>query len=183
MTAPPKARGLRPDFCFSRAEDISPEWLAQRGVRGLLLDIDNTVTRWEHKAVPEGEMRWLQMLREAGLGLRFLSNGLPHKLTSVIEQTGVVHVVGRPMKPLPHAFHRGVRELALPVEQVLMVGDSVFTDIVGANRAGLWTALVDPLSAVDFMGSKLWRLLEAILCARQPVCAEQDFRRKVTSPH
>jgi HAD superfamily phosphatase (TIGR01668 family) len=178
MAAVPKARGLRPDFCFSRAEDITPAWLAERGLRGVLLDIDNTITRWEHHAVLDGELRWMQTLRDTGVGLRFLSNGLPHKLAAVIEQTGVVHVVGRPMKPLPHAFRRGVGELELPVEQVLMVGDSVFTDILGANRAGLWTALVDPLSAVDFMGSKLWRLLEALLRARQPAHAEGDFRRK-----
>jgi HAD superfamily phosphatase (TIGR01668 family) len=177
MSAGVKARGLRPDFVFSRAEDIGLEWLGRRNFRGVLIDIDNTITRWELQAVPDGELAWLNRLRDAGIGMRFLSNGLPHKLAAVIQQTGMVHVVGRPMKPLPHAFRRGLRELDLPAEQVLMIGDSVFTDIWGANRCGLWTCLVDPLSPVDFIGSKFWRFLEGALGARQPVQPDGDCRR------
>jgi len=179
MSAAVKARGLRPDYLFSRAEDISLDWLRTRGVRGVLIDIDNTITRWELHAVPESELAWLNLLRDAGLGIRFLSNGLPHKLAAVIQQTGLEHVDGRPMKPLPHAFRRGLRELALPAEQVLMIGDSVFTDIWGANRVGLWTCLVDPLSPVDFFGTKFWRMLEGLLGARQPVQPAGDYRREM----
>lgn len=172
-----KARGLRPDFCFSRVEHISADWLRGRGIAGVLLDIDNTITRWERRAVPEGELAWLHGLRDSGVAIRFLSNGLPHKLAAVTGQTGIDHVHGRPMKPLAIAFRKGIGELGLPAHAVLMVGDSVFTDILGANRAGLWTALVDPLSPVDFLGSKFWRLLENLLHARQPFTADGDFRR------
>jgi HAD superfamily phosphatase (TIGR01668 family) len=169
---------MRPDYCFSRAEDIALDWLRQRSIRGVLIDIDNTITRWEQHAVPHGELAWLHGLRDAGIGMRFLSNGLPHKLAAVIQQTGLVHVVGRPMKPLPHAFRRGCTELDLPAQEVLMIGDSVFTDILGANRVGLWTCLVDPLSPVDFVGSKFWRFLEGLLGAREPVQPDGDFRRR-----
>ena len=61
--------------------------------------------------------------------------------------------------------------------EVLMVGDSVFTDVLGANRAGLWTCLVEPLSRVDFLGSKFWRMLELLFGARQPHSADGEFRR------
>jgi HAD superfamily phosphatase (TIGR01668 family) len=178
MNGGAKARGLRPDYCFSRAEDIAVDWLQARGIRGVLLDIDNTITRWERRSVPDGELAWLHGLRDNGFGIRFLSNGLPHKLAAVTAQCGVDHVRGRPMKPLPVAFQRGIQELGLPAGQVLMIGDSVFTDIVGANRVGLWTCLVDPLSPVDFMGSKFWRLLETMLGARQPLSPAGDFRRR-----
>jgi HAD superfamily phosphatase (TIGR01668 family) len=177
MTASAKARGLRPDYCFSRVEHITPDWLRQQQVRGVLLDIDNTITRWERQAVLEGELAWLASLREAGFGVRFLSNGLPHKLAAVITQTGIEHVAGRPMKPLPVAFRRGLSELDLPPGEVLMIGDSVFTDILGANRVGLRTCLVEPLSPVDFLGSKFWRMLEVLLGARQPQTREGEFRR------
>jgi HAD superfamily phosphatase (TIGR01668 family) len=181
MTAAVKARGVRPDFCFTRAEDIGLDWLRQRGIRGVLIDIDNTITRWERRAVPETEVAWLHRLRDAGIGIRFLSNGLPHKLAHVTQQTGIDHVHGRPMKPLPVAFRRGLRELQLEPLEVLMIGDSVFTDIVGANRVGLWTCLVEPLSPVDFFGSKFWRMLEGLLGARQPVQPDGDYRRQLTA--
>lgn len=177
MNAAVKARGVRPDYCFTRAEGVSLAWLRERGIRGVLIDIDNTITRWERRAVPESELAWLHGLRDAGIGIRFLSNGMPHKLAHVTQQTGIDHVHGRPMKPLPHAFRRGISELGLPAEQVLMIGDSVFTDIVGANRVGLWTCLVEPLSPVDFLGSKFWRILEGLLGARQPVQPDGDFRQ------
>jgi HAD superfamily phosphatase (TIGR01668 family) len=177
MIAAVKARGLRPDYCFNRVEHITTSWLTERGIAGVLLDIDNTITRWERRAVPEGELNWLYDLRDHGLQVRFLSNGLPHKLAAVTSQTGIDHVHGRPMKPLAIAFRKGITEMGLPAHEVLMVGDSVFTDILGANRVGLWTALVDPLSPVDFLGSKFWRLLETMLGARQPLTAAGDFRR------
>src|SRR5436309_2472527 len=104
MAAAVKARGVRPDYCFTRAEDITADWLRGCGLKGMLLDVDNTITRWEHLAVLEEELAWLRTLRDSGVALRLLSNGLPHKLAAVIGQTGVVHVLGRPMKPLPHAF-------------------------------------------------------------------------------
>jgi HAD superfamily phosphatase (TIGR01668 family) len=178
MNAGAKARGLRPDYCFSRAEDVRLDWLRERGIRGVLLDIDNTITLWERRQVPENEMAWLHGLRDGGIAIRFLSNGLPHKLAAVVDQTGIDHVDGRPMKPLGIAFRRGLRELQLAPHEVLMIGDSVFTDIVGANRVGLWTCLVDPLSPVDFLGSKFWRLLETLLGARQPFSVAGDHRRK-----
>lgn len=177
MTGAAKARGLRPDYCFTRAEHISLDWLRERGIRGVLLDIDNTITMWERHKVPDGELAWLHSLRDGGLGLRFLSNGLPHKLAAVVTQTGVDHVLGRPMKPLAHAFRRGLAEMQLEPHEALMIGDSVFTDIVGANRVGLWTCLVDPLSPVDFLGSKFWRMLETALGARRPYSAAGEFRR------
>ena len=59
MSAVVKAHGLRPDFLFSRAEDISLDWLRARGIRGVLIDIDNTITRWELQSVPDGELAWL----------------------------------------------------------------------------------------------------------------------------
>lgn len=171
-----KATGLRPDFCFSRAIDITPAWLHSRGIQGLLLDIDNTITRWERRVVPPDELRWLEEIQAAGIACRLLSNGLARKKALVAKQTGIPHVSGYYIKPLRRSFRQGLKDLGLPASQVLMVGDSVVTDIVAANLAGLWTALVEPLSPVDFMGSKLYRLIEHLLRLRQAFLPAQDYR-------
>jgi uncharacterized protein len=176
MTSRSKSRGIFPDYCFRSVVDITPAWLAGLGVNGLLLDMDNTITRWEERSVPPEQLNWLQLVKDSGIGLRLLSNGLPHKLAAVERQTGIEHVEGRPMKPFPTAFLLGLRELQLAPAQVMMVGDSVVTDIMIANRLGLWTCLVDPLSPVDFPGSKLHRMCERWLKLRRTLHAENDYR-------
>ena len=69
--------------------EIELGWLAAKGIQGVLLDIDNTITRWEERGVPPDELAWLKALAAAGLRIRFLSNGLPHKVTWVVGQTGI----------------------------------------------------------------------------------------------
>jgi uncharacterized protein len=65
-------------------------------------------------------------------------------------------------------FRLALKRLALPPESVAMVGDIVFTDIYGANLLGIKTILVDPLSNIDFPGTKVWRLFEAVFKLRHP---------------
>jgi uncharacterized protein len=176
MTHRPKSHWFKPDFCFSRPEQITPAWLAQRGIRGLLLDIDNTITRWELLYVPPDDLAWLASLNGSGIRVLLLSNGLPRKVASVVAQTGIAHVSGRPMKPLPFTFRRGLKELGLRPEETAIIGDSIFTDIFMPNRLGIWTCLVEPRSDVDFLGSKLYRWGERLLKLRQPPVPEHDFR-------
>jgi len=172
-----KAGGARPDFCFSRAIHIKPGWLSNLKITGLLLDIDNTITRWEQRIVPDAELHWLNTLKDQGISLLLLSNGLAGKKAQVIAQSGLEHVSGYPVKPLPAAFRQGLIDLQLPANQVMMVGDSIFTDIIPANRLGIWTALVEPLGQVDFPGTKLYRLLEQLLRLRRPLNPAHDFRQ------
>jgi uncharacterized protein len=173
-----KSRGIRPDYCFNRVIDISPAWLKERGFSGLMLDIDNTITRWEEFIVRENELKWLKRMQAAGLTCRLLSNGLPRKKAAVVKQTGIPHVTGIYVKPLRRSFRQGLTDLGLQPQQVLMVGDSVVTDVYSANRIGIWTCLVDPLSTVDFLGSKFYRLLENLFHLRRPAFPTHDFRHE-----
>jgi HAD superfamily phosphatase (TIGR01668 family) len=172
-----KSRGGRPDFCFRSVCDISPDWLAERSINGLLLDIDNTLTRWEKQRVPEHVLTWLTGIRSAGIQMRLLSNGLGRKRSAVSQQTNIAQVSGIAVKPLPAAFRQGLRELNLPPERVMMVGDIVVTDIIPANRVGIWTCLVEPMSPSDFVGTKVWRWMEQTQDWREPFLPENDFRR------
>ena len=176
-----KSRALLPDFCFARIEDIGAEWLTARGIRGVLVDVDNTITRWELLEVPAGALAWLESLHHAGIQTRLLSNGLAHKRRTVAQQTGVAEVGGPLFKPVPAFYRLGLSQMQLEARETIMVGDSVFTDIAGANRCGIWTALVEPLGAVDFVGTKFYRMLEATLNLRRPLHHGCDYRRAETT--
>jgi HAD superfamily phosphatase (TIGR01668 family) len=173
-----KSRGPLADYCFRRIVDIQLDWLNGLGIRGLLLDIDNAITRWEEKTVARTELAWLNMVRDAGLRCRYLSNGLSRKRASVERQTGIPQVGGLVVKPFAAAFRRSLRDLELPADQVLMIGDIVVTDIWPANMVGIWTCLVNPLSAMDFPGTKVWRLMENTWNWRRTLLPENDFRRR-----
>lgn len=177
MTNGAKSHGPRPDYCFDRVVDINPAWFATVGIKGLLLDIDNTLTRWENDFVPPDEMAWLEQLDQTGIPCRLISNGLSSKRSKIVEQTRIAQVRGLAVKPMPAAFRLAVHELGLPASEVLMIGDIIITDIWPANRGGLWTCLVNPLSPIDFAGTKAWRLVERVCHWRNPLRTEHDFRQ------
>ena len=171
-----KSFGARPDYTLDSITQITAGWLSHLEVRGLLLDIDNTITRWEEEHVPEAELLWLQQIGECGMKIRFISNGLHRKVRRVEKQTGLSHIRGRPLKPFPTSFRRGLKEMQLQPSQVLMVGDSAVTDIAIANHIGIWTALVEPMSTVQFPGSKFWHVLERIFSLRNPATPQGEMR-------
>ncbi len=158
---------FRPDFAYRSVTEIEPRWLRSLGVEGLLIDIDNTLTRWESAHIPPEVKEWLESLRREGLAIYFLSNGRGPKRRRVEEQTGMRCITGG-IKPLPSFFRAGLRKLNLPPQKVAMIGDMVFTDIWMANLLGMTTILVDPVSRIDFPVSKLFRLLERVFHWRQP---------------
>ena len=84
-----KSTGFLPDFCFDLVRRITVEFLREHGISGILLDIDNTITRWEAPEVPHTEMEWLQMMQQSGIAIRLLSNGLARTKAAVVEQTGI----------------------------------------------------------------------------------------------
>jgi HAD superfamily phosphatase (TIGR01668 family) len=158
----------RPDFHFPRADGITPEFLAREGILGLILDLDNTLTRWEEVEAASGILDWVKAMKAAGIKLVILSNGLHGKQEHVSLELELLLISAPLPKPFAMGFRRALKALGLPPDKAAMVGDIVFTDILGANILGITTILVDPLSSIDFPGTKAWRLFEAIFKLRHP---------------
>lgn len=134
-------------------------------MRGLMLDIDNTL-------VPHGELGdvpalrdWLEPLRMSGIQLRLVSNALPRRITYFSEALEVAAVgSGRTAgKPFPRAFRSAITEMQLEPHRVAMIGDQVFSDVLGANLAGAYPILVRPLSDNSLPHTKLARALERLV--------------------
>ena len=126
--------------------------------------------------MPDEAHSWLAKVAAAQIQCRLLSNGLAHKRRTVAEQTGVAEVGGALFKPLPGFYRLGLKQMGLEPGEVMMIGDSVFTDIAGANALCIWSALVDPLGKVDFFGTKVYRGLEYLLRLRRPIDGKCDYR-------
>jgi uncharacterized protein len=161
---------LTPNAQLESAFEITPQWLQDRNLNGLVLDIDNTLAP-THLPGDEAQIRaWLEPLQQAKIPIRIVSNGLPKRILEFCQlfRLDYVGILGLRIagKPIPSAFQRACQELELPTNQVAMVGDQIFTDMLGANMAGMYTVLVKPLSEKSMTHTKLIRNLEKLVLAR-----------------
>lgn len=156
---------LRPDDVIDHVTQITPEFLAARGLRGLLLDLDNTLVPYGSYDEVGEMVRWAAELRGAGIRLYLLSNATGRRAAFWLSRLGFAGV-GMAGKPNPRAYRRALSTLDLAPAQVAMVGDQLFTDVLGGNLAGLHTVLVRPLASNALPHTRAARTLERAVLKR-----------------
>ena len=156
---------LRPGDIVPSVEAITPDFLLDRGLSGLLLDLDNTLIPYGSYEDREEIAHWLTQLRVSGIRLALLSNAAPGRAAHWQERLGLSGA-GFAGKPNPSVFRRGARSLGLSPAQTGMVGDQLFTDVLGGNLAGLHTILVHPLIDNALPHTRVARQLERQVLAR-----------------
>lgn len=153
---------LRPRACAGSLFEITPASLKQRGIRGVILDLDNTLTPWAEKEVSPQAQVWVESLREAGLRVCLFSNNRKERGEALAKSLGLLCIFSA-RKPRKRAFRQALALLGTSPEETAVIGDQIFTDMLGGNRAGLYTILVPPLSKREFIGTRFMRLLEKIV--------------------
>lgn len=150
---------LRPTFLAETIWAVDLDWLASRGVRGLILDLDNTLVDWNDTRVRPEVRRWIEAAHRKGMRLCLASNALRAARVSAVACELKLLVV-RAGKPFPVAFRRAMAALGTDPATTCAIGDQVFTDMLGANWLGLMTILLRPLSRRESPHTRLIRLLE-----------------------
>ncbi|NLT57666.1 MAG: YqeG family HAD IIIA-type phosphatase [Clostridiales bacterium] len=158
-------RGLHPDFYFNTVYEITPRFLLGQGIEGVILDIDNTLVYYGVHSPTEENTAWILALTAAGLQVAFVSNGYEERVTAFNAPFGFysTHHAG---KPRPGGFLRAAERMALPPHRVAVIGDQIFTDVWGGNRAGMLTLLVRPIRSEPWLRFKFKRLLERPIVRR-----------------
>jgi HAD superfamily phosphatase (TIGR01668 family) len=151
---------ILPHAYISSALMLDAATLKQRGIEGLLLDIDGTLKDFSAPSVPPASVAWLQQLRDAGLRLCLYSNGRTARISAIAAELDLPYVA-EAMKPWPQGCRRGLAALGLPAERVAVVGDQIFADILAGRLARLYTVLVRPTSRVEPWFTRLKRPFEA----------------------
>ncbi len=136
---------------------IQPGLLRQYGIRGLMLDLDNTLTTHDNPAPAEGVLSWIGLMRQAGIAMMIVSNNRPHRVQPFAAALGLP-VVAEGAKPLPRGFRLAQKRMQLPFSQLAVVGDQIFTDILGANLCGVKSIYVRPIQYENkgFLRVKRW---------------------------
>ena len=136
---------------------IQPGLLRQYGIRGLMLDLDNTLTTHDNPAPAEGVLSWIGLMRQAGIAMMIVSNNRPHRVQPFAAALGLPFVA-EGAKPLPRGCRLAQKRMQLPFSQLAVVGDQIFTDILGANLCGVKSIYVRPIQYENkgFLRVKRW---------------------------
>ena len=127
---------VTPEYVFKDVTHITPEWLAAKGIRALVLDIDNTLTADRSQDLPDEVAGWLAQMKAAGVGLTIVSNGAEKRVRPFARKLGLACLY-RSAKPLPFALMVARRRMGVKRREMAMVGDQIFTDRLAAGLYGI----------------------------------------------
>lgn len=159
---------FKADFAFWRVTEITPEFLIKNNIRGLLLDLDNTLTTHDNPVPGDGVTEWLDSMRSAGIKMVIVSNNHPPRVKPFADMLGLDFVC-EGKKPLSSGFNRAQKRMGIPFSQLAVVGDQIFTDMLGANLKRVRGIFVYPIEheKTKFFKLKRW--------------AEKPFLPKITN--
>lgn len=157
---------FKPNYILNSVTDITPEFLDKNNIKALLLDVDNTLSvAHANKTLRNGVAQWLSDMREADIPMMILSNAKKKRAIRFADSVGL-DVVGLAAKPLPFGYFRAVKKLKIKRKNVAIVGDQIFTDVMGGNLSGVKTILVTDITPEDKPFFKFKRKLEKKMLKR-----------------
>ena len=129
---------------FHKTSDISVEYLTKHNIKGLILDVDNTLTTHDNGKAAAGIPEWAEKLRNHGVKLIILSNNNEKRVKPFAESLGMDFVCDV-VKPGKKGYELAMKKLKMKKENVAAVGDQIFTDVWGANNFGIKMLFVEPI--------------------------------------
>jgi len=137
-------RFLYPYYRFHRITEITREWLDTEELFALLLDVDSTIKYYHSDHVLPEIQKWIVEMKDRGINFGLLSNGREKRISRIADELDLPFIAPA-YKPLPFACRRIIRELDFDPQYTGLIGDQLFTDILGANLSGIRSILVNPL--------------------------------------
>ncbi len=140
---------IYPKGYFNKVENITIEYLIQNQIKVLILDVDNTLIDY-YQNLSSSVIQWAKSLKQQGIKLYILSNtNNKEKVEKVAKQIEIPYK-NFAMKPFKKGFLQIQKETQEKPEEIAVVGDQIFTDILGGNRCHMHTILVDPINPKDY---------------------------------
>jgi len=154
---------LVPSMTVDSIHDIPLAQLWDKGVRGIIADLDNTLVGAKEPLATPDVVRWLERVRKNGFRLVIVSNNTKIRVSQFANPI-VVPFIHSAHKPSSKAFRKAMDIMQLEPGQTAVVGDQLLTDVLGGNRLGLFTVLVQPISPKDEgVFTKLNRKIERLV--------------------
>lgn len=153
---------LGPDRFAPRLKDVDLEDLQRCGLRGLIVDLDNTLLGFAQTELAADHLAWIRDAHDRGFAICMVSNNFSERVRSIARQLDIL-CVPNALKPLPFGFLRAKKMLGLPRREIAVVGDQLFTDVLGAKLCGHYAILTEPIETKDFPITRLFRFFERLM--------------------
>lgn len=155
-------KNLEPKLIYKGVQYIEFSELKKRKIEGILLDIDNTLIDYSKKLSNE-VIDWVDKAREQGFKLCILSNSNKlEKITKVADKLKMEYI-SFAKKPSKTGYLKAAKLLNLENSKIAMVGDQVFTDVLGANKVGMLSIYVEPINKKEYWYTKWKRPIESMI--------------------
>lgn len=139
--------------------EIEPTKLNERGIKGIITDLDNTLVEWDRPEATPKLVDWFQKMKENGITITIVSNNNEERVKLFSGPLGIKYIY-EARKPMGRAFRKAVKDMNLKKEEVVVIGDQLMTDVLGGNRSGLHTILVVPVAQSDGFFTRINRRIE-----------------------
>ena len=157
---------FKPTYVFDKVGEITPEFLAENHIEGLLLDLDNTLTTHNNPTPPQSSLDWIGRMKSAGIKLMIVSNNHAPRVKPFADQLGLEFVYeGR--KPLTFGYTRAIEKLGIDKHNAASVGDQIFTDILGSNLKGVRSIFVFPIEPETGFWFRVKRKIEKLFLPKK----------------
>ena len=150
---------LTPDLHVESVFRLDLKKLKENNIKGLIIDIDNTLVSWDIKYITEKTKQWLLNLEREGYKVCLVSNNTKDRVV-VFNEELKLPAIHRALKPRIGAFKKAMKIIGTTVKNTAVIGDQIFTDVLGGNRIGLFTILVIPIVGKEFWWTTFIRKIE-----------------------
>ena len=156
---------LYPKIYLNNVKEITIDYLKEKNIKGIILDVDNTLIDFDEQLL-EGVEKWCENLKQNNIKFCIVSNSnKTRKVSNVAEKLNIPYI-NLAMKPFKKGFLSAKKILNLKNENIAVVGDQIFTDVIGANRCKMYAILVKPIKEKDILITVIKRPLEKLIIKR-----------------
>lgn len=153
---------LLPSLYYKNVQSITIEDLSKHNIKGIAIDVDNTLIDMS-KILNQEVIDWVNYIKHSGIKMCILSNSnKKDKITKVSNDLGIDYIMYA-KKPLKIGFKKLIKKINLPPKNIAMIGDQIFTDVLGANIMKMFSIYVEPISPNEYWYTKWKRPLEAFV--------------------
>lgn len=153
---------LNPEIKVAKFTDVTTDMLETIGVKGVVVDIDNTIVPHKSNEVTKDIVDWFDNLIKSGYKICILTNN-PKWRADIFSKSIGITAIGGWVKPWPWGFSKALKTTKTEKNETVMIGDQLFTDVLGAKWIGMKSILVTPISQSELLYTKMLRKLEKLI--------------------
>lgn len=154
-----------PKLKVNKVQDVDLNMLKTKKIKGLILDIDNTLVPEHVAEADQNAVEWIERLKEAGFKACIVSNASEKRVIKFNENLKL-YAIHKASKPGEKAFMKAARLMDTKIEETAVIGDQIFTDIYGGNRLNMFTILVNPIDQKEIFYVRVKRIAEKYILSK-----------------